>query len=116
MSHCSTLEIGIARRWRVSIDLSLSIVGSRLTGHLVGRVWCLIGRALHLVVVEVLIQLLSLIAIVSLSLLLPLVTCLKGKASLGTLLVVVARMAATSLLLRRAEFPLVLLHLKALAL
>ena len=48
MSHCSTLEAGIARRWRVSIDLPMSIIGSGLMGHLVGRV-------LHLVVVEALI-------------------------------------------------------------
>ena len=85
-------------------------------GHLVGRARCLIGRALHLVIIEALIQLLSLIAIVSLSLLLPLVTNLKNTVSLGTLLVVVARTAASSVLLRRAEFPLLLLHLTTLAL
>ena len=85
-------------------------------GHLVCRAWRLIGRALHLVIVENLIRLLSLIAIVLLSLLLSLITNLKGRVSLGTLLIVVARTAATSLLLERAEFPLLLLHLTVLAL
>ena len=96
MSHCSTLEAGIAKKCRVSIASPLCIVGSRLTRHLV-------GRALHLV------------GVVGLTLLLSLVTSSISIVVLGTLLVVVAGVAATSLLLRRAEFPL-LLHLTALAL
>jgi hypothetical protein len=98
MSHYSILEVGIARRCRVSIASPLSIVGSRLMGHLVGRM-------LHLVVV-----------IVALILLLSLFTNLISRVGLGTLLVVVAGATATSLLLRRAEFPLLILHLTALAL
>jgi hypothetical protein len=100
---------------RDSIAFTLCIVGSRLTRHLVGRARRLVGRTLHLVVVEALIWLLSLV-VVSLILLLPLVTSLKGRVTLGTLLVVVVRTTTTSLLLRRVEFPLLLLHLMTLVL
>ena len=97
--HSSTLEAGVARGCRVSNASSLSIVGSRLMGHLVDRM-------LHLVVVVV----------VVLILLLSLVTSLISKARLGTLLIVVAGVTVASLLLREIRLPLLLLHLTALAL